>query len=428
MRETIIALSGGVDSGVAASLLLGKGDRVRGLFMRHRYQETMDRVSTQFFLSDVRKESLLVYSIDISGNLISVNWTPDNFPFPLPIDAASAINVAKTLGIQLILLDVDGPFAVVVENFVAEYFGAHTPNPCVLCNREIKFGLLWNVTKRLNADVLATGHYVRVVRSSDWLDDSNIENQKVRAYFNFERFSEYDLVPEWLKNDSSVFFARSLSEKDQTYFLYNVNTDVLSHVEFPVGKYSKDEVRRIAVEKGLPVAVRKDSQEVCFVPDKQRLEFIHEYRMKKAADKENASDTSGNFVSLDGKVIGRHVGYEKYTVGQRKGLGMGFGERIFVQQINSETHDVVLGPYEALGVSEVHAVESNWHLSVPVDQDFRCEVKVRYRNESSFATVRVLKDGSLNVKLDKPRYGIAPGQSLVCYWKDRLLGGGRIVL
>ncbi|MBP5623066.1 MAG: tRNA 2-thiouridine(34) synthase MnmA, partial [Thermoguttaceae bacterium] len=203
---------------------------------------------------------------------------------------------------------------------------------------------------------------------------------------------------------------------------------VLDHIVFPIGGLEKKEVRRIASEKGLPVAARKDSQEVCFVPDRRRLQFIRDLR---DSDPERwrrlPSDTSGPFVSLDGKIIGEHSGYEKYTVGQRKGLGMGFGERIFVQKVVPETRSVVLGPYEELGVDRIKAVDSNWHIDAPIERDFRCEIKVRYRNESCFATVRIARDGSFEAVLDSPRYGVAPGQSLVCYWRDRLLGGGRIV-
>ena len=130
---------------------------------------------------------------------------------------------------------------------------------------------------------------------------------------------------------------------------------------------------------------------------------------------------------MDGAIIGRHHGYEKYTIGQRKGLGMGFGERIFVQKILPEKCGVVLGPYDALSVDSIRAVDSNWHVDTPIDEDFRCEVKARYRNESTFATVRISRDGSFEARLDLPRFGVAPGQSLVCYWRDRLLGGGRIV-
>ncbi|MBQ5790883.1 MAG: hypothetical protein IIW01_11390, partial [Thermoguttaceae bacterium] len=240
---------------------------------------------------------------------------------------------------------------------------------------------------------------------------------------------EFDVLPDWLKaNGDAEFIERAPSAKDQSYFLYGVDAETLRRVEFPVGELDKSEVRQIAQDRGLPVAARKDSQEVCFVPDKRRLEFVREFR---AANPERWSalpdDTSGDFVSLDGKVIGKHAGYEKFTVGQRKGLGMGFCERIFVQRVDAATKAVVLGPYEALAVREICAVDANWTAPVPLDEDFRCEIKIRYRNDSVAATVRAGSDGTIRAIPDEPRFGVAPGQALVCYWRGRLLGGGRVV-
>ncbi len=431
MQDTIVALSGGVDSGVSAALLLDEGVRVRALFMRHRFQKTFDKEGTREILANIEEPKLLkVYLLDGNNRLVQYDWTPDNFPFLLPVDFASAIEVASFLKIELILLDVDNSFKFIVDNFVKEYYDAHTPNPCVLCNRRIKFGLLWHVAQQLKANTLATGHYVKIKRTREWCDRQTRENQEVDSFFNYQGLKDYEVTPDWLAQDKEkVFFARSLSEKEQTYFLYNVSADVLPHIVFPVGGYTKDVVRAIAARKGLPVAVRKDSQEICFVPNRQHVEFIHNYCADNCEQSfKYPSDTSGNFLSLDGKVIGKHSGYEKYTIGQRKGLGMGFGERIFVQSIDSETHGVTLGPYESLGVDRVRAVETNWLVEPPIEQEFRCEVKVRYRNESSFATVKVNKDGTMEAKLDQTRYGVAPGQALVCYWRDRLLGGGKIVL
>lgn len=431
MREIIVALSGGVDSGVAAALLLDTGANVRGLFMRHRFQKTLDRLETRTFLEDNRGQDFIeVYSVGAQNRVIRVNWTPEDFPFLLPVDFVSAVAVARHLNIKLILLDIENSFISIVDNFVKEYYEAHTPNPCVLCNRYIKFGLLWQIAQELGANFLATGHYVRIKRVCDWLDLQSEENKIVDAFFNFGDIKDYHSIPDWLLDDkNSVFFSRSLSEKDQSYFLYNVAAEVLPSIVFPVGGYTKEKVRKIAVEKGLPVAARKDSQEICFIPTGKRLEFIHDYcQCKPELSSYLDSDTSGVFLSLDGKVIGKHCGYEKYTIGQRKGLGMGFCKRVFVQRINSTTREITLGPYESLETRKVCAVDSNWHVLPPINKEFRCEVKVRYRNESSMATVKVAQDGSFEAVFDQARYGVAPGQALVCYWRDRLLGGGRIIL
>ncbi len=427
MSKIVAAISGGVDSGTSAALLLERGYEVCGMFMRHRRQATLDEEETRDVLAG-RKTPLNVFRLDSAGELNRIDYGPDCLPFLLPVDAASAAELADFLGIDFVLLDVDWQFESIVDNYVDEYYAARTPNPCVLCNRTIKFGVLWEASKQLGAEKFATGHYARIVRVCDWLNRTLPENKETDAFFNYSA-EDYESAPEWLTgDDDSVFFARSPSLKDQTYFLYGVDSKVLEHIEFPIGRLEKTEVRRIATEKGLPVAARKDSQEVCFVPDKNHLQFIRDLRDSDPERlKRLPSDTSGSFVSLDGKIIGGHSGYEKYTVGQRKGLGMGFGERIFVQKIIPETRSVVLGPYEELGVDRIKAVDSNWHVDAPIEQDFRCEIKVRYRNESCFATVRIAKDGSFEAILDAPRYGVAPGQSLVCYWRDRLLGGGRIV-
>ena len=491
------AVSGGVDSGVAAAILKERGDDVRGLYMRHRYQATLDADETRRVLKkwesgenggsgrneDKRKgwARPALYSVARNGELTEIApdaavafWSERG----LPVDAVSAFETTAFLGIPLTILDVDAPFAAVVENFVDEYFAAQTPNPCALCNRTIKFGLLADVCRRLGGERLATGHYVRKRRVADWVAELETAAEQAAKSTEFNGGSadcasdggggvgdvsandevcgnndvsvndgtcgvggvrevdgvcgvdgEFDVLSDWLKaNGDAVFIERAPSAKDQSYFLYGVDAETLRRVEFPVGELEKSEVRQIAQDKGLPVAARKDSQEVCFVPDKRRLEFVREFR---AANPERwgalPDDTSGDFVSLDGKIIGKHAGYEKFTVGQRKGLGMGFCERIFVQRVDAATKEVVLGPYEALAVREICAVDANWTAPVPLDEDFRCEIKIRYRNDSVAATVRAGSDGTIRAIPDEPRFGVAPGQALVCYWRGRLLGGGRIV-
>lgn len=479
------AVSGGVDSGVAAAILKERGDDVRGLYMRHRYQATLDADETRRVLEkwasgeggenrrnkDKRKDWArpALYSVARNGDLTEIAsdaavafWSERG----LPVDAVSAFETTAFLGIPLTILDVDAPFAAVVENFVDEYYSAQTPNPCALCNRTIKFGLLDDVCRRLGGERLATGHYVRKRRVADWVAELETAAEQATKSTDFNggltgcasggvcgkdgaaqgdesggveevcgicgnggEDGEFDVMPDWLKaNGDAVFIERAPSAKDQSYFLYGVDAETLRRVEFPVGELEKSEVRQIAQDRGLPVAARKDSQEVCFVPDKRRLEFVRDFR---AANPERwgaaLDDTSGDFVSLDGKIIGKHAGYEKFTVGQRKGLGMGFCERIFVQRVDAATKAVVLGPYEALAVREICAVDANWAAPVPLDEDFRCEIKIRYRNDSVAATVRAGSDGTIRAIPDEPRFGVAPGQALVCYWRGRLLGGGRIV-
>ncbi len=479
------AVSGGVDSGVAAAILKERGDDVRGLYMRHRYQATLDVDETRRVLekwaSGESSAKPTLYSVARNGELTEIApdaavafWSERG----LPVDAVSAFETTAFLGIPLTILDVDAPFAAVVENFVDEYYSARTPNPCALCNRTIKFGLLDDVCRRLGGERLATGHYVRKRRVADWVAEFETAAEKAVKSTGFNGGSavcanggtcgngddreiggtcgvdgvkeiggacgngdvsasggtcgvgdEFAVLPDWLKaNGDAVFIERAPSAKDQSYFLYGVDAETLRRVEFPVGELEKSEVRQIAQDRGLPVAARKDSQEVCFVPDKRRLEFVRDFRAANPERwRELPDDTSGDFVSLDGKVIGKHAGYEKFTVGQRKGLGMGFCERIFVQRVDAATKAVVLGPYEALAVREICAVDANWAAPVPLDEDFRCEIKIRYRNDSVAATVRAGSDGTIRAIPDEPRFGVAPGQALVCYWRGRLLGGGRVV-
>jgi len=429
MEKVMVAVSGGVDSGVAASLLREQGLDVSGLFMRHRYQPALDAEEASAALKKWSEHSKLrVCSVARNGSLQQVDWEPDNFPFPLPGDVASAMEISASIGIDLTVVDIDAAFEKVVNDFVERYYSAQTPNPCVLCNGLIKFGLLWDVAQRLGAEYFATGHYVEKRRIGDWL-----EEQEKRRELGEGRPGEVDEFlepPDWLKSDpDSTFLVRSNTPKDQSYFLYRVRRDVLNRVIFPVGAYQKQYVRELAARMGMTVARRKDSQEICFIPDHERLNFIRSVRDSEPERwKEIPSDTSGPFLSLDGKVIGRHEGYEKYTIGQRKGLGIGFGERIFVQKILPEIRAVVLGPHEELAVNEIRAIDANWHADVPIDEPFRCVIKIRYRNEATPATVRTMSDGTIVAVPDRPCFGVASGQSLVCYWRDRLLGGGLILL
>ena len=428
MKKILTAISGGVDSGVSAMLLKEGGNQVSGVFMRHRYQRTLDAELSRATLQQLgEKAQLRIVSVTEDGKYVKREWNHKDLPFLLPTDATSAMEVAIAVGIGLTIIDLDDPFSKIVEDFITRYYSAQTPNPCVLCNRYIKFGVLWDFAQSQGFDFLATGHYAQICSVGDWLESlesNHVEHREEPIYD-----SEFIEVPSWFKTDiNSKFVLRSPSPKDQSYFLFRVKRHVLDRIIFPVGQFSKSEVRNIASKRNLQVANRSDSQEICFVPDQERVDFIRRLRDSQSERWLNISkDTSGPFLSLDGREIGRHQGYEKFTIGQRKGLGIGFGERIFVQKIIPELNAVTLGPYDALAVSEIHAIDANWHAPVPQDESFRCCVKIRYRNEVIPATVRAFSDGTITVFTDRPFYGVAPGQALVCYWRDRLLGGGTIV-
>ena len=341
-RQVImLAMSGGIDSGVAAVLLKEQGYQVRGLFMKHPYQR------------DGGAES-------------------------------DARRIAEYLGIPFEILDVSEPFECVVEYFTDEYFLGRTPNPCVYCNRRIKFGVLSKYARKHGADGLATGHYVRR--------------------------GEVDGFPALFRGVDSM--------KDQSYVLYGIDRSVLDQLVFPLGELTKTEVRGIARRVGLHVRDKKESQDICFVERGKHPEFLHRRRP--------GVDTSGKFVSPDGTCLGLHGGFERFTVGQRKGMGVGFGERIFVLRLEAETHNVVIGPYSALACKRLLADDVRWLLPEVPDGPFRCEVKIRYRTEPVSATVFPYSDEMIELRFDEPRYGVAPGQSAVFYLGDRLCGGATI--
>ena len=343
-RQTILlAMSGGVDSGVAAVLLKEQGCRVRGLFMKHPYQRDEEAV----------------------------------------FDAA---RVAEQLGIAFEVLDVSEPFEQIVEHFTDEYFNGRTPNPCVYCNRRIKFGVLFEYARKLGADGFATGHYVRR--------------------------SEVDGFP--------ALFRGIDPTKDQSYVLYGVDRSILGRLHFPLGNRTKTEVREIAKRIGLHVLDKKESQDICFVERGKHSEFLHQRRPDV--------DTSGKFVSPDGTCLGLHGGFERFTVGQRKGMGVGFGERIFVLRLEAETCNVVIGPYSSLACKRLSADNVRWLLPEAPDGPFRCEVKIRYRTEPVSATVFPRDNGAVELEFDEFRYGVAPGQSAVFYLGERLCGGATITV
>lgn len=382
-KTVAVALSGGIDSAIAAYRLQQQGAKVLGLFLKHPYQQE---------------------------------------------DETDAQKMADFLGIPLKIHDVSEHFEAVVENFTQEYFAGRTPNPCVLCNQTIKFGVLLNFAlDKLACEFYATGHYVR----------------------------------RGVVDGFPALFRGVDDSKDQAYVLYGIDRSKLDKLIFPLGEMTKAEVRRMADEIGLPLRNKKESQDICFVKSGCHSEFLHARRP--------GVDTSGRFVDTDGKVLALHGGFEQFTVGQRKGMGIGFGQRVFVLQLNADTHDVVIGPWEKLARKRLIVKETRWLLdlsrlavfqeyspvasceqalhpvglkgdvsgksnaySIPKNptESLRCDVKIRYRSKAYSATV-IPEGNNAVVELDEAVYGVAPGQSAVFYQRgvegDRLLGGGVIV-
>lgn len=355
-------MSGGVDSSVAAWLLREQGHDVIGLFMRHGI--AADACSTGLDLAAGHKQGCCSAA-----------------------DADDARRVAEMIGIPFYAVNFEAEFGRIVDYFVDEYLAGRTPNPCIMCNTWLKFGRLFQYADSVGAQYVATGHYARIVANPA---------------------------------GSSGFPAlcRGQDEsKDQSYVLFGVDRRLLPRLSLPVGEYHKSEIREIALRLGLRVAEKKDSQEICFVPDQDHARLVRERRV--------GHDTSGEIVTTDGAVVGRHDGLEQFTVGQRKGLRVAFGDRRYVVRLEPDTRRVVVGSVEELARTELVADQANWLIEPPTEP-LDCQVKIRYRSRLATATVEPLAADRFRVRFAEPATGVAPGQAAVCYAGDRVLGGGWI--
>jgi tRNA-specific 2-thiouridylase len=364
-------MSGGVDSSVAAHLLRERGHEVIGVFLRHGEQSWR---ACEAGTSD--QSALLPLSHQGASHARGCCSASD---------AADAQRVADRLNIPFYALDFRSEFGVLVDYFVAEYTAGRTPNPCVMCNNWIKFGRLFDYATGVGAQFVATGHYARLV------SDPNTD------------------LPALCRGVDAT--------KDQSYVLFGLQRELLSRVLLPVGDYRKAQIRELAGKLGLSVADKPDSQDICFVASGQHDEFVRARR--------GNSDTAGEIVTTDGQVVGRHPGIERFTIGQRKGLGVAMGERRFVVRIEPDTHRVVIGSHTDLARSELLARQTNW-LVDPLPAAFRCQVKIRYHAPAVPATAERLDEDRVRVAFDAPCHGIAPGQAVVCYQGERVLGGGWI--
>lgn len=365
-ERVVLAMSGGVDSSAAAVLLHEQGYEVIGLFMRSGETETACALPT-------------------GGLLPIVNGPAHRQGCCSSEDAADARRVADRLGIPFHSLNFQDAFRRIKDYFADEYLAGRTPNPCVQCNNWLKFGKLWDFAQQVGASYIATGHYARICR--------------------------IEATDEW------GLFRGDDDNKDQSYVLYGIRRELLPQILLPLGSFQKPDIRELARQSGLRVADKKDSYEICFVPDQDYAGFLKRYR--------GYDGTAGDFVDLSGNILGHHEGYEHFTVGQRKGLGVAFGEPRFVVRINPETRQVVLGQREDLATSGIQVHDINW-LSNRSSDSFRCEVKVRYRQKSEPCMVQVQSETNAVIHSDAPIFGVAPGQAAVFYDGDRVLGGGWI--
>lgn len=354
-EKVLVAMSGGVDSSVAAYLLQQQGYACIGVTMRLYENETagIPRGHTCCSLDDVE-------------------------------DARA---VAYDLGMPYYVLNFTEEFdEKVIRKFVQVYQNGGTPNPCIDCNRYLKFDHLLNRARELGCDYIATGHYVQ-----RWQDENGRWGLR--------------------KNDDPG--------KDQSYVLYSLTQDQLAHTLFPLGGMHKDAVRAIAEEQGLCNARKHDSQDICFVPDGDYVGFMERYTGKFYPD--------GDFIDTTGKVVGRHHGAVRYTNGQRKGLGLALGAPVYVCDKDMEKNTVTVGPESELFTTTLVAGDFNW-ISIPeLTAPMRVKAKARYRQPEQPATVRPLPDGKVEVKFDEPQRAITRGQAVVLYDGDVVVGGGTIL-
>ena len=355
MSTILCAMSGGVDSSVAAALLVEQGHRVIGSTMK------------TFCYADTPAHARTCCGLD---------------------GIADARRVCDRLGIPHYVFDMEEAFTRdVIDDFVAEYVAGRTPNPCVRCNSNTKIPDLLRKGRMLGADAIATGHYARTVRGED----------------------------------GRVRVLRGADEaKDQSYFLWGVPTDLVPYLLFPVGELTKAQVREKARALGLATAEKPESQEICFVPTGDYADLLAQ---RLGAD--HTALAPGRLVTAAGTVVGEHAGYARYTIGQRKGLGGGYPEPLYVLAVRPERNEVVVGSGQELARADVALGDLNW-LDTPPEPGERLLVRIRHRGERVRATVVSRGDDELALRLDAAQRAVTPGQSGALYRDEGLVGGGRI--
>ena len=346
MDKVLLGMSGGVDSSVAAVLLKNQGYEVIGATMK-LCCESDEKVAIE-----------------------------------------DAKNICEQLGIEHHVFDFSKEFKkYVIDDFISSYESAKTPNPCVECNKYLKFNYFYNKAQELGCKYIATGHYAKIEFSKE--------------------YNKYVLK----KSD--------VEKKDQTYFLYNISSDILENILFPLAKYSdKDEIRKIAEQNNLKIHKKPDSQEICFIPDNDYSKFLEKNSKEKPKQ--------GNIVLTTGEILGKHNGFVNYTIGQRKGLGIAYKEPLYVIYLNKEKNEVIVGTEKDLYKDELYATNLNWIAIDGIEGKLTATAKIRYRAKESKCEIEVIDKNTIKVKFEKPQRAITPGQSVVFYDGDIVLGGGKI--
>ena len=355
-KKVVIGISGGVDSSVAAWLLQRQGYEVMGVTMQIWQDEDPDTEAE-------------------NGGCCGLSAVEE------------ARRVASALGIPYYVMNFKKDFKErVIDYFMDEYLRGRTPNPCIACNRYVKWESLLQKSLAIGADFIATGHYAQV---------------------------------EQLPNGRYAVKRSKTAAKDQTYALYNLTQEQLSRTLMPVGAYTKEEIRSMAEELGLLVAKKPDSQEICFVPDKDYARFIEEHAGRKIPE--------GNFVWTDGTVIGRHKGITHYTVGQRKRLGLSMGRPVVVTKICPDTNEVVIGEEQDVFCQSLRANRLNWMAAEQPKGEARFLAKIRYNHKGALCSVRMTGEHEAECIFDEPVRAVTPGQAVVFYDGDYVAGGGTII-
>ncbi len=356
-KKVVVGMSGGVDSSVAAWLLKEQGYEVIGVTMQIWQDE---------------EETVL----EENGGCCGLSAVDD------------ARRVAAMLGIPYYVMNFKTEFKEhVIDYFVAEYLRGHTPNPCIACNRYVKWESLLKRSMDIGADYIATGHYARIAK---------------------------------LANGRYALRKSATAAKDQTYALYNLTQHQLAHTLMPVGDYTKEEIRAMAEKIGLRTADKPDSQEICFIPD-------HDYAAFIEREAEGKIPPEGNFVTAGGQVLGRHKGITHYTIGQRKGLGIALGTPVFVTEIRPQTNEVVLGSNEEVFGDVVHAGQLNFMSVTDLEGEMEVVAKIRYSHKGAPCTICKAGSDTVICRFHEPVRAITPGQAVVFYDGDTVVSGGVII-